>query len=70
MFFSDDDIDRIAKSLIAEFGDRAEEEARARSARARAQRLEVIAANWRRVLQAVAMLRPDDPDSETKPEIC
>ncbi len=55
--FSEHQIDRAATSMIAEYGERAEQEVKNRMAAAEDQNLQVTISEWGRTLKAVEQLR-------------
>ena len=54
--FSEDQINRAATSLIAEYGERAEQEVKKRMATAKDRNLQVTFSEWGRILKAVEQL--------------
>ncbi len=69
MDFSDDDIERAARSIMADFGEGAVHEARSRAAAARASGLDRTAVNWDRVLERIEQLGDAGHDDEFR-EAC
>jgi hypothetical protein len=60
MEFTDSEIERVAREMVAEFGTNAERELSSRLLRARNQGLTITASSWERVLRCVEKLRDDD----------
>ncbi len=57
MAFSEDQINRAAASMIAEYGECAEQDAKNRMAAAEDQNFQVMFSEWGRILKAVEQLR-------------
>ncbi len=57
--FTDGEIQRAAEKMVAEFGDTAEHEVKARGERARARGLAVTASVWDRILGVIEKQRDD-----------
>ncbi len=60
MAFEDSEIKRVAAEVVAEFGENAEQELKARSADAKDRGLTLTASIWEQVLQRVEQMRNDD----------
>jgi hypothetical protein len=60
VYFDDSVIERVAAEVVAEFGENAEHELRARHARAEALGLVATASIWEQILQRVEQMRNDD----------
>ena len=68
--FTDDEIRRAAEKMVAEFGDTAEHEVKARRASARARGLAVTASVWDRILGVIEKLRDDGEERRDLEEAC
>ena len=70
MVSSDSQIKGVAEDMVAEFGENAEQEVRARCADAKARGLTLTASIWEQVLQYVKKMREDDDGNGRLQEAC
>ncbi len=62
MYLPDHEVERVATSLITEFGESAVQETRARAALARASGLYPTALVWERILERIVQLQNDSDE--------